>query len=81
MEEKNHIYRKIKVLILWTEIFKVTKYDLSDILLNKKLKIFTKTAPFKQPFRPTIDQSNVEDYCLVNILVPLYNYFMKLSVN
>ena len=48
--------------------------------MNKKLKIFTKTATLKQaPSLPRED--NLEEYFLVQVLVPQYNYFMKLSVN
>lgn len=30
------------MLTFWIEIFKETKYDLSDILIGKKIKLFTK---------------------------------------
>lgn len=31
-------------MTLWIEMFKETKYDLSDIMINKKIKLFTKTS-------------------------------------
>ena len=77
---------------LWIEMFKVTKYDLSDILMNKKLKVFTKTSPLLATScnissATNTDKeeeeilANLENYLLINVLVPLYNYFMKLSIN
>lgn len=34
-------------MTFWTEMFKQTKYDLSDILINRKIKLFTKTSASK----------------------------------
>lgn len=80
LEEKGQVFRKMKIMSLWIEMFKITKYDLSEIIMNKKLKVFTRTATFKEV--PTaLKENNLEDYLLVNVLVPQYNYFMKLSVN
>lgn len=63
-------------------MFKLTKYDLSDIIMSKKIKIFTKNAQLKdQTNTQVLTQSNLEDYLLAKVLIPLYNYFMKLSVN
>ena len=39
--------RKVKILVFWIEMCKVTKYDLADILMNKKIKVFTKAGSFK----------------------------------
>ena len=92
LEEKGQITRKVKIMSLWIEMFKITKYDLSDILMNKKLKVFTKTSPLLTTscnISSTINTdkeeeeilANLENYLLINVLVPLYNYFMKLSIN
>ena len=92
LEEKGQITRKVKIMSLWIEMFKVTKYDLSDILMNKKLKVFTKTSPLLATScnissATNTDKeeeeilANLENYLLINVLVPLYNYFMKLSIN
>jgi hypothetical protein len=49
-DEKGNIEKKLKVLIVWVQIFKETKYDLSDIMANKKIKIFTKAGQGKTNF-------------------------------
>ena len=88
-------------------MFKLTKYDLSDIIMNKKLKIFTKNSILKessfsgvgggssthsvnfyeqqtlteQHIQANVNSANLEEFLLTKILIPMYNYFMKLSLN
>ena len=100
LEEKGHVMKKLKIMSLWIEMFKETKYDLSDIIMNKKLKIFTKNAILKEPIGSStcisyedqqnytdnhilhhINPQNLEDFLLSKVLIPLYNYFMKLALN
>ncbi len=62
------------------EISKKTKYDVADILINKKLKLFTKSN-LKVKLLPTLDKNTLEQYIYIELIIPLYNYFMKLSLN
>lgn len=47
LEEKGSSLRKLKVMMALIEISKVCKYDICDIILNKKIKVFTKPCKFK----------------------------------
>lgn len=67
-------------MTLWIQMFKQTKYDLSDILINKKVKLFTKTSARKENSLQ-LTKTNFDEYLQSEILIPLYNYFMKLSMN
>ena len=80
LQEKNAVGKKIKIMILWIELSKSTKYDLSDILLSKKIKLFTKPISIQSSMKE-LDKVNVDGFMSMEILVPLYNYFMKLSIN
>ena len=66
--------------MFWIEMSKATKYDLADILMNKKIKVFTKPVSLKSSEKE-LTKANFESYLSLEVLVPLYNYFMKLSVN
>lgn len=62
------------------EISKVCKYDICDIILNKKIKVFTKPSKFKHnEIEPKPE--NLENFVCEELLIPLYNYLMKLSTN
>jgi hypothetical protein len=62
------------------EISKVCKYDICDIILGKKIKVFTKPSKHKHnEIEPKPE--NVEAFVCEELLIPLYNYLMKLSTN
>lgn len=80
LEEKGSHAKKIKVMALLIEIAKVSKYDVCDIILNKKIKVFTKPSKFKHnEIEPRPDK--LEEFICEELLIPLYNYLMKLSTN
>lgn len=62
------------------QISKKTKYDVADILINKKIKLFTKSN-IKVKLLPTLDKNSLEQYIYIELIIPFYNYFMKLSLN
>lgn len=62
------------------QITKETKYDIADILITKKLKIFTKSN-IKVKLLPVLDKNSLDQYIYIELVIPLYNYLMKLSVN
>lgn len=80
MQEKTTYARKLKLLCLLIQISKETKYDVADILINKKLKLFTKSN-LKVKLLPTLDKNSIEHYIYIELVIPMYNYFMKLSLN
>lgn len=47
LEEKGSNCKKLKIMMALIEISKVCKYDICDIILNKKIKVFTKPSKFK----------------------------------
>lgn len=47
LEDKGSSLRKLKVMMTLIEISKICKYDICDIILNKKIKVFTKPSKFK----------------------------------
>jgi hypothetical protein len=47
LEEKGSYSKKVKIMIVLIEISKISKYDVCDIILNKKMKVFTKASKFK----------------------------------
>jgi hypothetical protein len=49
---------------LLIQISKETKYDVADILINKKLKLFTK-ANLKVKLMPLLDKSSLEQYIYI----------------
>jgi hypothetical protein len=47
--------------------------------MNKKLKVFTKSGKLKQI--PPLCKATLEQHIPTSLLVPLFNYLMKLSMN
>lgn len=47
LEEKTAHSRKLKIMSALLEIAKISKYDVCDIILNKKIKVFTKPSKYK----------------------------------
>ena len=80
LEDKGSYSKKIKIMMVLIEISKISKYDICDIILNKKIKVFTKASKFKHnEIKHKGDQ--LENYICEELLIPLYNYLMKLSTN
>ena len=62
------------------EIAKISKYDICDIVLNKKIKTFSKPSKHKHnEIEPKPDK--IEEFILEELLIPEYNYLMKISTN
>lgn len=62
------------------EMSKISKYDICDIILNKKMKTFTRPTKYKHnELEPKGDK--MEEFILEELLIPMYNYLMKLATN
>ena len=62
------------------EIAKISKYDICDIVLNKKIKTFTRPSKHKfNSIEPKADK--LDEFVLEELLIPQYNYLMKLATN
>lgn len=58
-EDKNSYTKKLKILCLLVQISKETKYDIGDILISKKLKVFTKPSKSVGKVLPILDKNSL----------------------
>jgi len=67
-------------MVLIIEIAKISNFDVTDLILSKKIKLFIRPRKSNHnEIEPTPDK--LEEYILEELLIPLYNYQMKLWTN
>lgn len=82
MDKKKSSIVKLKILVLLFHISKVSDYDVVDLITRKKLKAFTEDPEKKTGVSVfEVTPSTKEVYIHKYILMPLYNYMIKLSTN
>lgn len=74
---------KLKILVYLFSISKLSAYDITDLVTRKKLKTFAEEDRKKivQISDFELSVANKNTYIQKFILLPLYNYMMKLSTN
>ena len=52
---------KLKIISILLEVSKITEFDIADIIMTRKMKIFTKVSKLRFP-ETALDKKTVEIY-------------------
>lgn len=82
LEKKKGIIVKLKLTILLLYISRQSTWDIPQLLMNKKLKVFCEDS-LKRRIGHTFElvNSNREDYIQQFVVLPVHGYLIKLSLN
>ncbi len=82
LEKRKSIAARTKITIYLLHISKVTSYDIPEMLMVKKLKVFCEES-VKKKIGHTFEltNGNKEDYVHKYVLIPVHNYMIKLAMN
>lgn len=82
LEKRKSMVVKVRILVLLLDISKTSSYDIPELLIGKKLKLFCEES-VKKKIGHTFEltNGNKEEYIHKYVLIPIHNYMIKLGMN